>query len=457
MSFGTRILGVAALSAAFIGIGKNPILPLVDLRARASAVKEVEDPIGLNNFSTMQAYPIVLSDKGRKWIEKNEDVYRRTKKNQDGGLIDASTFLAEDQVQRLDWLSGKKGRFGNTEFEFKKLSKLENGYKYALDITYTSGEKERWYISGQAYYKDQFPDGEPSWISAISIWKGTADYGVDKLTQNYLLYYVLVNNNSIDFQYLMDKVNQAKENRKGEIEDPAGMKNFDLPKNEPIGYIGLADGHDLIFADAVDDVKYFAEMMSSRGYQMVSNEEGKYGIAVEDHPEDIIEREINGLLKKGVRNIYLKLAGHGNKVGVYFNTKEGGSVNLTARELKDIFDKFPECKFFVSTEACSAGGFAAILKEYKDPTGQNGRVTAFLQTKLDATNQEGRLKGVEGVNGAPKIFSTYYNICFAYHMMNGNTYGQAHLLADRDAKALIQCDAEAWKSAPVGGIATTRF
>lgn len=457
MSLSTKVLGIAALSAAFVDSGKSSILPSTNLRARASALKQVKEPIILNSLFEMQAYPIALSNEGRKWMEKNEDVYQRTKKNQDGGLIDASTFLAEDQIKRLDWLSGKKGQFGGTEFEFKKLSKPKNGYQYVLDVKYSNSEKERWYISGQAYYKDQFPYGEPSWIAAISIWKGTSDGGVDKLTQNYLLYYTLVNNDDIDFQYLMDKINQAKENRKREIEDPTGMRNFDLPKNEPIGYIGLADGHDLIFEGAVDDVKYFAEMMSSLGYKMVSNEEGKYGIAVEDYPKDIIEREINGLLKKGVKNIYLKLAGHGNEIGVYFNTKEHGSVVLTARELKNIFNEFPECRFFVSTEACSAGGFAKTLKEYKDPIKQNGRIAAFLQTKLDATNQEGRLKGVEGVDGAPKIFSTYYDICFAHYIMNGNTYGQSHLLADRDAKVLIQCDAEAWKSTPEGGIATTEF
>jgi len=193
---------------------------------------------------------------------------------------------------------------------------------------------------------------------------------------------------------------------------------------------------------------------------MVSNKEGTYSMEPYAMPREVIEDEINAFLKNGVKTFYIKLSGHGNTTGVYFTVKKGRSrwnVPLRASELKDIFNKYPSCKFFIATEACSAGGFAKALKEYEDPTGQTGRVCAFLQTKFHATNQEGRLKGVVGIGDAPKVFSSYYDIFFLHYLVQGYKYGEAHLLADQAAKVLIQCDSEGWKSSPQGGLSTAEI
>ena len=455
MNVVSKVLSVMALGVAFA----NPASRSESIKAsppRSSAASPLT--FHLSARVAGDTFNIELSEEGKAWIKQNEDVYRKTQTNEDGGLIDASKFLAPDQEKRLNLLIGKKTQLQGISFEFKKLENPENGYQYALKIDYGSGKKERWYISGQAYYKDQFPDGEPAWMSAISIWKATDDGGVDKLTQNYLEFYKLARSGGrIDSQYLLNKVEKAKEYREQEAGDLAKIKAFDLPKDEPIGYIGLADGHDLIFQDGVLGVKSFAEVMSSLGYNMVSNEKDGYAISPEVEPEIIIKEQIKEFLAKGINNIYIKLAGHGNEYGVYFTTKDGQSTVLTTNELKDIFNSFPECNFIVSTDACSGGGYADVLKKYKDPTGKKGRVTVFLQSKIDATNQEGRLKGIPGVEGAPKIFSTYYTVSLVHHLLDGKTYGEAHLLADKDTKQIIQCDAEAWRSGPDGGISTTKF
>lgn len=455
----SRISALGVLGFAFINSG---YIEGKDKENKSySQNQSVQKPLLNTALSTVikeRPFSIALSEGGKKWVEKSKDVYKKTKANQDGGLIDASTFLAPDQEKRLERLIGKKGKVNAVELEFKKLNQIDNGYKYAIDIVYDDAKKERWYLNGAVYNKDQYPNGEPAWSSALSIWRATPDGKVDKLTQNYLQFYKVCDwDSKIDFQYLLDKIKGAKENRQKELEDPARIKIFDLPKNEPIGYIGLADGNDPVFPNNVNDTKYFAEVMSHVGYKMVSNEKDKYSISPETKPQEIIKEQVQAFLKKDIKNIYINLCGHGNNFGVYFTTKNKRSLMLTVDELLDIFNTFQECNFIVSTDACSGGGYANLLKRYEDPTCKKGRITLFVQSKPDATNQEGRLKGTSGVNGAPEIFSTYYYIFLVHHLLSGKTYGEAHLLADQDTKRLIQCDAEVWISGPKGGISTARL
>lgn len=450
---GLKVLGALALGFVVSHGARTTSAQNPSGSTKPVLVKE----INLNaKVAEAQAFPITVTEKGKEWIEKQKDVYKKTIASNNGGLIDASTFLSDSGKEKLNNLSGQEGKVGDVKLAFKKLESIENGYKYVLDIDYGENNTERWYLSEPPYYKDQFPNGLPYEYIEFAIWKKDGNGAVDRLTQNILLYKDLMTySNNVNFSYVLDKVKQAKENRKKEIEDPTKIRNFNLPKNEQIGYIGLydPDPDDVISAGTLDDVKYFPEMMSSLGYKMVSNEEGKYAFGVSDtQPETIIENQIKEFLKRGVKNIYIKLDCHGNEYGAYFP----GGV-LTPRELMTIFDKYQECNFYISTVACRGAGFADALKRYNDPTGKEGRIVVFLQSKIYALNQEGRLKGIEGVRGAPKIFSSYYDVFLANYLINGRNYGEAHLLADQDAKKLVPCDAEVWKSGPRGGASTTRF
>ncbi|MBI3589897.1 MAG: hypothetical protein HY094_00770 [Candidatus Melainabacteria bacterium] len=424
-------------------------------------------------------YSVALTGDGKKWIEKQKDTYQKTLKKQDGGLIDASTFLSESDRKILDKLANESGGIGIVKFTFKKLNPKENGYQYALYADYHQDGLEKWYISSSPYYTDQFPEDLPPSFVSFGIWKGTKDGGVDKLIQHELKYEKIVTKSGeINFDYLLRMIDEAKESRKSELADMAKIKNFDLPKNELIGYIGLADSNlhnDPVLSGIVEDVGFLPELMSKAGYNFVTTKKGRNAIQVMSDPKKIVEEEVEAFRKRGVKNIYLKLSSHGNETGTYFLGKKGYNI-FTPRDLIDVLNKFQDCKFVVTTDACHNGGLSDAIKRYKDPSGQTGRVYLFAQSKISGFNQEGRLKGTIGYADikflqipfglvsvpalykaqiAPKVASSYYDIFFYNHILNGEPYGRAHLKADEDTKKIVPCDANGTKSTPNGGITTS--
>ncbi len=91
------------------------------------------------------------------------------------------------------------------------------------------------------------------------------------------------------------------------------------------------------------------------------------------------------------------------------------------------------------------------MKAYQDPSDKEGRILMKLQAKPYSYNQEGRIEGEAGINGAPKVHSSYYQIFNAYYLMKGLDFGEAHYQADLSSKKLIPCDAESWLSSRRGG------
>ena len=471
MNSGLRVLSLSALGVTLL-LSRN------DRQVRTS----VDPPKkALSTVLASELYRPVLSAKAKELIERHKDVFEKTRKNTNGGLIDASTFVSETQRADLDKLAGKKGGFGLVEFNFLRLQPKENGYQYALDVDYGNGEKERWYASVTVYYPDQYPDDIPLDQSSIALWKGTKDGGVDKLTHIETPYEPIFGGGEYkNYDYLLKLLNEAKSNRTSELKDPAKVKDFDLPKNRQIGYIGLIDLEataDPFEAGSIDDVKCLPEIMNSIGYNFVVNKRGRNAIEVNANPKDVIEAEIQSFVNKGVTDICLKLSAHGNERGVYFQSQEKGkSYVFTPRDLTGTLNKFLNCNFTIATDACSAGGFEDALKRYRDPSGVDGRVMLFVQSKILGYNQEGRLKGIPGQvnlqiiqipNGlisvpalskaqiSPKAFSTYYDTFLYNHLLNGERYGMAHWLADQDVKRLISCDAGVIKSTPGGGVSTS--
>ena len=473
-----KILGTALFGGASLLL---PTTSLTQQKANADppilSSKVQDGPVNLPFL--IPPHKVTLSKAGEKWIEVQKDIFNKTKRNEAGGLIDGSTlFLSESNKKILDGLAGRKGGIGVVQFEFKKLERKENGYQYALDVDYNLGEKERWYISISPYYTDQFPDDIPSSFIPFGIWKGTKGGGVDKLTQHELKYEKIVTKSGgINYDYLLRMIDEAKESRKSEIRDRANIKNFDLSKTERIGYIGLADANlncDPVLCGMIEDVGFFPELMSKAGYNFVTNKKGNT-ISVMSNPKKIVEKEVEAFRKAGVKNIYLTLSSHGNDVGTYFS--DGKKYNVfTPRDLVDILNKFQDCKFTITTDACHNGGLSDAVKRYKDPSGKDGRIHLFIQSKISGFNQEGRLKDTVGhadirflqlpsglfsvpvlykANIAPKTSSSYYSMFLYNHILNGEPYGKAHLKADEDAKKLVPCDAGVIKSTPRGGITTS--
>ncbi len=475
MNFKLKIFGLSTLGTALL-------LPGIKSQEQQKVLAEPPAKAArLERSKETSLHKPVLSEKGKEWARKHEDVFEKTRKNLDGGLIDASTFISESQRKQLETLMGKKGGLGLVEFEFKKLQQSENGYQYALDVDYSLGKKERWYISLVVYYPDQYPDDFPLETSSIAIWKGTKNGGVDKLTQNELMYeYLVTKSGGVNYDYLLRMIDEAKENRDSELKDEAGIKKFDFSKNKPVGYIGIIDPYassDPFSSGSIDDVEYFPELMNSKGYNFVINKRDRNVIPATISPKKIAQDEIRAFLKNGVEEIYLNLSGHGNEGGVYLNSKaHDRSFVFTPRNLIEILNEFPNISLKTPTDACSGGGFWLAIKSYKDPSGKDGRAMAFVQSGPFGYNQEGRLRGIVGhadfkmiqfptglislpvlskASISPKAFSTYYNVFLYHYIQSGETYGMAHWLADQDAKKLVSCNAAVIKSTPRGGISTS--
>lgn len=398
---------------------------------------------------------LVVSREGCVWMAKQMDVAQRSLKAEEGGLIDGSIFLQDGSRKTLDAFAGKSATAMGHAVRFHKLKEHEHGYHYAFSVKYKDGKGETWYLSESPFYKDQFPHGINFDGNEVALWRKRADGKPDKLTQEFC-----TSDDIFDFAKgllrpatILEKCRMAKLGRENECKDPATIHAFDLPKDRPIAYVGLIDANhrdDPVIASMVDDTKYLPELLVACGYKIAAVPAARY-IPVMDDPASILEKHIREQKKKGIRDFYLNLTGHGNLWGVHF------SEVLTSEKLSALFEAHQDCTFTVNTVACHGGGYGLLMKDWKDPAGVEGRVTMFLQVKSHGLNQEGRLKGVEGVNGAPKAHSTYYHVFLVKELLEGKSYGTAHLRADRAAKRIIPCDAEAWRSGKNGGIFTGRL
>lgn len=422
---------------------------------------------GQEKKTTPESVPLIaVTKEGRAWMAKQCDVARKSLNDEDGGLIDGSIFLQDGSKETLSAFAGKSATALGHTVTFRTLKESEYGYHYTFSVMHKNGTEEIWYLSESPLYKDQFPRGRPIERNHVAIWKKGTDGKPDKLTQEYCK-----SSDMFDFARqelrpatVLARCRAATLGRENEQKDPAKIHTFDLPKNRPIAYIGLIDANprdDPIIASLVDDTKYWPELLVSCGYKVAAAPAARY-IPVMDDPAAILEQHVQEQKKKGIRDFYLNLTGHGNLHGIHFlyadKEKEIHHEVLIPEKLFALFDAHQDCTFTVSTVGCHGGGFAPVVKDYKDPAGTDGRITIFLQVKSHGLNQEGRLKRVEGVKGAPKAHSTYYCVFFAQELLQGkSSYGVAHLRADEAAKRVIPCDAEVWRSGKNGGTVTGKL
>lgn len=410
---------------------------------------------------------MTVSREGCVWMAKQINIAERSLKGEDGGLIDGSVFLSKELKEKLDPLTGTHATVLGYTVTFCAFHKPENGYHYAFCVQHTGGREETWYVSESPFYKDQFPKGLRPGAERLALWKGGANGKPDKRIQAFCSPDDLfdVKKKSLRPATVIAACWDATLSYKSECRDAARMRRFDLPKDRPIGYIGLIDANpfdDPIIASIVDDMKYWPELLVACGYKVLDDAAARY-IPVADDPAVILTRSIEAQKKKGIRDFYLNLTGHGNPHGVHFRYGKEGQTHhevLTSAQLFALFDAHLDCTFTVSTVACHGGGYGPAMKRYKDPSGKDGRITIFLQTKGHGLNQEGRLKGVEGAKGAPKAHSTYYCVFFAKELLQGKGkggYGAAHLRADEASRKIIPSDPEVWRSGKSGGTVTGKL
>lgn len=430
----------------------------------ASGVAEPPKPTDDTNTNPAPVLrPIVLTEEGKKWIEKHKEVYEKTLKSEDGGLIDASTFISPKLRAKLFHLAAESKRSrNNNQVTIIKLNPPGNGYSIAFDVN-IDGAKERWYVSQEPYYRDQFPKDVLLGNTHLAFWKGTKDGGVDKLTQTFISYYNLFQNGKLNTGLLLERLKQAEIDRESERNDEANIRNFDLPKDRSIGYIGLVDYRwevDPIIRANYDDTKFFPQLMNGLGYSFVSGNDGEPIVVTRPFtPKQILLEQIRKSRESGIRDFYINIAAHGDETAMLFydNVTKCPCNNLFPRDFIEIFNTFSDCTFTINPIPCYGGGLAGALNSYKDIKGEGERVKVFLRSKLFGTSQEGRFNEQNYESDIPTPFSMYYNVFLFNYLLSGKNYGEAHILADEASKKLVPCDPEVWKSTPNGGVRTSQI
>lgn len=395
---------------------------------------------------------ISVTAEGERWMQMQREIASASTGGEgDLRLIDGTTFITVECEEALRGFSGMRDR--GRGLHFAAIS--ENDYKFAI----TTAAGDVWYVSEAPHYKDQFPEGIPFREKSLEIWKKGSEKLIQKEFSTAGIFLLNADGTArgINFERLEKQMTAAEINYRSETEDAGRVRHYKLTR-DPVGYIALVDGnqHDPIMAGLINDCKYLPQLLNKLQdehgnslYNLVS-ENGSEFVAVERSPKELLRSHIKGMYDDGIRSFYLNLAGHGNQHGIYFQSETGYRV-LTPAALHSVFSEFKDCDFIVDTVACYGGGMADEMKEYEDPSGKSGRIFMKLQAKPYSYNQEGRIEGEEGINGAPKVHSSYYQIFNAYFLMQGLSFGEAHYQADLAAKKLIPCDAEGWLSSSEGG------
>jgi ferritin-like protein len=217
------------------------------------------------------------------------------------------------------------------------------------------------------------------------------------------------------------------------------LKGFELPKNRKIGYISLFDNKfDLTFNLA--ETNHFAILMvkilKARGYKLdLSGMQGRPFVET-GNPVKFLNEQVKKLHAKGIRDFYFDLNGHGSSAGI------GIGKGINAKQLVDLFKKYPDSKFNITSIACHGGGLRkGILAYLKTAEGKKRAkdISVFLQSKPNKTNKVGQLDTAES---GQNYVSNYYAV-FARFLLKGMSFGQAAYAADQEVKKYYPNDAEA--------------
>lgn len=243
-----------------------------------------------------------------------------------------------------------------------------------------------------------------------------------------------------------DLAKKAIEYRKSEEDDKARMgSGFEIAgDNEPMAYIELADRSDKLTSGIQRSAWGFPEVLASR-YRLYKEEADALDLSQSANPLDSVRQRLTHYHSKGVRNFYLNVFAHGSHNGMHF----GKDKAILGASMTDLFEEFKDCRFTLNSVSCFGGGMNVAMENFRDTEdAQSGRVAVFTQTKDNVVNFAPGSRYVG--------YSTIYNEALARHLMQGVngrpgkklTYGEAHLLADKEARKIMGTDAQAQVSRP---------
>ncbi len=209
--------------------------------------------------------------------------------------------------------------------------------------------------------------------------------------------------------------------------DPSGMANFDLPRNEPIGYVSLFDAKE---PWEVDHLNSFPGMMNRAGYNFVTS--GPPAMGVTNDPIGMLRNSLQQLQSQGVRYAYINLVPHGNPQGqMIFQQPNGGRITMSPNEVTALTREFRTMRFFINVNSCHGGGFDAA--DFSDPGVSDlvPRVTVVTQSDRNTATP------VMMLAGSQERGVSYYDAIMAQYLQQGVPYGRAHCLADQTVRRMF--------------------
>ena len=340
-------------------------------------------------------------------------------------LVDTSDYISDDLTLLLNQST-------------LKFTKGWNKYSYI------DNDLNKWQLSESAWYKDQYPDGNP-WYRQI-ILKDTT-----RQKQVVFEYNEFVNNVN-SWTFLNKKINSAISDYESEKNDVADIKAFDIPKNEKVLYFSMSDAnnHDDVIMWLRKDWEYLWDIIKERNTHQDSvffNE----AIDSNDNPSELLEKQFIYASNNNINNIVLNFLWHWSESYISFSWWK-----LKISVIKELLLEYPGINVVINTVACHWWGIESLSKLKN--LNREWTLTTFLQVQEHVVNQEWRINWVVWENNSPKIFSSYYNIYLHYHLTEflDKTFWEAHLYADKMAKKLVWNNAQAITNDWKGQVNTTK-
>lgn len=228
------------------------------------------------------------------------------------------------------------------------------------------------------------------------------------------------------------------EARKGYESEQKGEKllnGYDLPKEGKMTLLRIyPENHDYVVTATIQSSMLLAGAMKERYGARLDAPPIKFV----DSPRDAIIEAIRAEMKdkKGSRFFCIELNNHGLPGYVAFRKP------LTAHDVADIANAFPECKFAYTTIACFGGGLQPGFSTQLmfDPSLKD-RVSIFTQTK---PYMENHIATVREGGGMMSHAATNYNLHLikALYDPKVKTFGEAVRKADLATKEYKNLDGE---------------
>jgi hypothetical protein len=394
------------------------------------------------------------------FINKTHKEYERIKKTKDYsaygallGLLDWSSYFSKEPfpksaLAKLNTLKTKviqdivntpdseiKKIFSNISREVANLRLImpqitrerlkgiegvkKTGNKYVIDI-----EGQDWIISN--------PGEHPNEIT-ISL------KGKEKEVFRTVSFKSFVKGKKLNMPHLIKETRQALFDYAKQEKNKHLLKNFDLPKNRKIGYISLFDPK-FDLTRSLSQVKNFSillvKILKSRGYNIdLSAMEGKPFVDTNE-PIKYMTTKVEELYSRGIRDFYLDFNAHGIPGKVMIGK------GVTGDTLVNLFKKYPDCRFNITSIACYGGGLRkGILNYLKSPKGRKRAedISLFLQAKPSRPNTAATL----GAAKSGRAYVSNYYVHFARFLLQGMSFGEAAYAADIEVKKYYPNDAEA--------------